>query len=60
MLFRSTARLVAEAAVRIARQQHPPVGVLSPTEAFSPDGLLEIIEACGVTCEYEEHSTRWA
>lgn len=58
--YGTTARLVAEAAVRIARQQHPPVGVLSPTEAFSPDGLLEIIEACGVTCAYEEHSTRRA
>jgi hypothetical protein len=55
--YGTTARLVATAAVRIARQQDRPVGVLSPTEDFSPDGLLEIIEACGVACEYEEHST---
>jgi short subunit dehydrogenase-like uncharacterized protein len=53
--YGTTARLVAESAVRIARQPNPPSGVLSPTEAFSPDGLLEIIEACGVTCAYVEH-----
>lgn len=53
--YGTTANLAAEAATRIATRTDGPAGVLTQTEALSPNGLRDALKTCGVTCELESH-----